>query len=236
MRPEFILVIPTLGARGLVFRLLSALELDRPVRLLVDDRPGLAVAEKWNAGLDLALEIGVPAIFLNDDILPWPGALATLFLSRGELVTGETTVNLPRLDVEPQVGSRGGFALFLLAPTAIQRLEAWERERWPEEPWEGYRPGRFDQLFAPAYFEDSDLYYRLKLAGVEEEIVPARYYHELTAGPNGGCFVGCISTMADPERWKRHRRIIQRNGDRYLAKWGGKPGEERFTVPFDGKI
>lgn len=231
MKPEFVLVIPTLGARGLVFRLLSEVELDRPVRLLVDDRPGVTVAEKWNDGLDLALELGVPVVFANDDIVPWPGAIARLLESKGDLVTGETTVNMPN-GAEPKVGSRGGFALFMLRASAVQRLEALERERWPEDPWPGYRPGRFDQNFAPAYFEDSDFYYRLKLAGVEEEIVPAHYYHELTAGPNGGCFVGCISTMVDPERWKRHRRVIQRNGDRYLAKWGGKPGEERFRMPF----
>jgi len=92
-----------------------------------------------------------------------------------------------------------------------------------EECWRAV--GEYDELLWPAYFEDNDYHYRMRLAGLDY-VVPA-----------GGAVthVGSATLHALPEV---HRRTVDHhfrlNQAYYVRKWGGLPGEERFTRPFDG--
>ena len=81
--------------------------------------------------------------------------------------------------------------------------------------------GRFDDEFYPAYFEDSDYIYRVKLAGLLHEV-------DDTLTPvvkRENC-----STNKDRSLFDGH---FQRNRERYIAKWGNSPLLETFTKPFD---
>ncbi len=99
------------------------------------------------------------------------------------------------------------FALFLLTRRATDLI------------------GPFDEGFYPAYFEDNDYRYRLKLAGHEVVRVPGCTYDH----------VGSATLKAKRSHEQvRHWEDFARNRARYVAKWGGLPGEETFAVPFDG--
>jgi len=240
-RPEAVVVIPTLGVKGFVFRLLNHLEVDRPVVFEINDSPSLSVAAKWNIGLARAIALECPALFLNDDILPWPGAVAAMLDSPAKFVTGITTRNLPG-EGPPQKQTSGGFSMFCLKHTASVGLAEFEEWTWLEsgvsslieEHWPSNHPryGYFDENFHPAYFEDSDYYHRLKVAGIKETVLEdAAYYHELTR-TGKKVMIGCSTNLGCPERWSRHERWFALNHERYMLKWDGEPHNEKNTRPF----
>jgi hypothetical protein len=108
--------------------------------------------------------------------------------------------------------------------------------------------GPFDEAYYPVYFEDTDYRYRCKLAGVvinewpfieserldHETFGRARYTTGFEHGwrhTDGRGYQGWTGEKAAwfQQRWEKNR-------DRYIAKWGGTVGEEKFTQPFDGKV
>jgi GT2 family glycosyltransferase len=80
--------------------------------------------------------------------------------------------------------------------------------------------GFFDEEFFPAYFEDNDYLYRCKLAGVDVKnrvlLNPIVYRNSMTISKDASLNNGYM-----------------KNQERYILKWGGMPGEERFTTPFN---
>lgn len=92
--------------------------------------------------------------------------------------------------------------------------------------WAYARVGPFDIKFKPAYFEDNDYDYRLRiLAGlIREEVPEATFDH-----------VGSATLKAmTPEQQARHHMRFSENERYYLNKWGGLPGNERFMKEFEG--
>lgn len=80
--------------------------------------------------------------------------------------------------------------------------------------------GRFDEEFYPAYFEDSDYIYRIKLAGLLHEID----YELSPLVQRTGSSTNKDRTLFDG--------YFQKNRERYIAKWGNSPLLETFTTPF----
>lgn len=80
--------------------------------------------------------------------------------------------------------------------------------------------GTFDAGFYPAYYEDNDYLYRLKLLAIEtvnSEVLNAKVWRESE------------SIKKDPGL----NVNFEKNKNRYLLKWGGLPGEEKYTTPFN---
>jgi GT2 family glycosyltransferase len=80
--------------------------------------------------------------------------------------------------------------------------------------------GLFDEKFFPAYFEDCDYQYRMKLKDVKVDyprlLIPATYRTS-------------SSIKEDPslnENYQANRRY-------YIKKWGGEPFRETFKTPFN---
>lgn len=80
--------------------------------------------------------------------------------------------------------------------------------------------GKFDETFYPAYFEDSDYAYRMKLANCSQ----------------------LYDTFFDPILYRnsmtlqKDRSINDKfmdNQNYFIKKWGGEPGKEMFSTPFD---
>ena len=87
--------------------------------------------------------------------------------------------------------------------------------------------GFFDEQFEPAYHEDSDMVYRIKLAGERFVATPtARYFHlgQVT-------LKGSISEKQE-EFLSSTRILMNESMERYKKKWGGLPGQEAFTAPY----
>lgn len=106
-------------------------------------------------------------------------------------------------------GNGGGFNVFFM-----NRPELW------------LESGGFDEAFAPAYFEDDDAYHRLNLMGLPRVRVQLLDWSHETS-----------STLhTSNEEYKRnHWCCFFRNQLYYQKKWGGLPGQELFSVPFNAK-
>lgn len=101
----------------------------------------------------------------------------------------------------------------------IATMYDWSVFIMPHNTWS--RIGTFDESFYPAYCEDSDYEYRMKLAGIEvfktPEIFPQTYRVSMT-------------THKEPEKY---RHLFAKNKVIYRKKWGGDPGEEKFKKAFN---
>lgn len=88
--------------------------------------------------------------------------------------------------------------------------------------------GMYDEGFFPLYFADNDYARRMQLAGIGSGIVGAG----VTAGHWGSATMKAYEGV----QVARHHETFGRCEQYYVKKWGGKPGNERFTVPFGTKI
>lgn len=89
------------------------------------------------------------------------------------------------------------------------------------------RVGLFDTWsYHPIYFEDTDYAYRCHLSGVEVRIDDL----DVTEGADG--FEHSVTTQADPVIGAANNRTWQLNEQAYIRKWGGIPGDERYTTPW----
>lgn len=85
------------------------------------------------------------------------------------------------------------------------------------------KAGYYDENFYPAYYEDCDYDIRLKLAGVPRGQIASPVEH-----------VGWATTR-ELQNQSEHNEWLRRNYEYFCQKWGGAPGSESFTSPFDGR-
>ena len=82
--------------------------------------------------------------------------------------------------------------------------------------------GMMDENFFPAYYEDNDHRYRMKLVGLQWEMFPLSYKHKVS------------STLKSRKEFKvKNKTTFQKNFEYYVKKWGGIPGAEKFKSPFN---
>lgn len=95
--------------------------------------------------------------------------------------------------------------------------------------------GSFDEAFTPAYLEDSDMNYRIKLAGLRGVSCRAAVFYDYDRGTLKG-LLNCAPehVIESATILANLRASITKNDDRYIRKWGGLGGEESFTMPFNG--
>ena len=90
-----------------------------------------------------------------------------------------------------------------------------------KEVWEVV--GEMDELFAPAYFEDNDYHYRMKLLEIPAIVLPiALFYHYGSRTQNEAIGEPIVTSP-----------MFEQNRAKYVKKWGGLPGEEKFTIPYN---
>lgn len=105
--------------------------------------------------------------------------------------------------------SGNAFSLFLL-----------RRDLWA-------KLGGFDEQFFPAYFEDNDFFRRMQLIEHAIHTVPEASYDHVGSST--------LKRYTADETLQHHSQF-RANRDYYYRKWGGLPGEEVYTAPFNGKI
>lgn len=88
--------------------------------------------------------------------------------------------------------------------------------------------GLFDENFYPAYFEDCDHYRRMMLAGMKDVRVPG---FECVHGE--APYWGSSTIKSDPELNKKNEKTFGNLHRYYVNKWGGEPGKETYTKPFN---
>lgn len=83
--------------------------------------------------------------------------------------------------------------------------------------------GPFDEQFEPAYNEDNDMHYRIKLRGkIALKTASAKFYH-----------YGSRTIKSDLELEQANIYTHGLNNMRYKAKWGGMPHQEVFKTPYN---
>lgn len=80
--------------------------------------------------------------------------------------------------------------------------------------------GVFDTSFYPAYYEDSDYLYRMKLLGIRQDVIPA-------LNPK---------VFRQSQTYEKNNKLVNdamaRNREIYIQKWGGLPLLETFKKPY----
>ena len=95
---------------------------------------------------------------------------------------------------------------------------------WANRPGKWLAMGGFDESFYPAYYEDNDANRRLELTGLHRtKVTLPGWSHDNS------------STLHDgSDAYKQaHWSAFNRNALYYQRKWGGMPGCETFTTPFN---
>lgn len=81
--------------------------------------------------------------------------------------------------------------------------------------------GEFDETFYPAYYEDSDYLYRMKLKGIRQDV-------DETLNPE--VIRISMTQERDPELVNESMRV---NRERYIEKWGNSPLLETYLTPYN---
>ena len=198
---------------------------------IVYNNTNIGCASSWNQGIKIAIEeYNIDyAVVLNNDILLHKDCIdnmiSNLICGGFPFVSGMDVckecakpfdvLNLKTPDKKFVVDAPE-FSCYALN---IKLLEIMKDK---EKGFEEY-PGLFDQKYYPAYFEDNDFHRRLKLIGMRAvKINTALYYHYGSRTIKENDDVKVISDT-----------YYLTNKQRYIEKWGGKPGKEKFKIPFD---
>jgi len=156
----------------------------------------LGVAASWNK---FHTEIKRDFIIIaNDDVAVHYNTIEAMYLA--------AKANQDEPMVYGNGASGNAYSLFMLRKWAFDKI------------------GPFDERFYPAYFEDNDYAYRLKLAGYTGQF----HAHDATYDHVGS---STLKKYSEHEMTAHHHRF-RNNREYYITKWGGVPGEEKYTTPF----
>lgn len=159
----------------------------------------LGVSASWNVGITSLFEDEslTHVLVLNDDI---------------SLGTTQLKEILEVLDANPDKWMLVGPYYWSVYAISRDGAKAMELE-----------PGKyFDEQFYPAYFEDNDFHWRMRL------IDESRYLGGISAfSPEK--FINSGSLAKDPTL----NKTFDQNRRYYISKWGGAPGRERYRTPFN---
>jgi len=187
---------------------------------LITNKRNEGVARSWNDGIRMAKNrLGCDTFFIpNNDILlkkctidrmievlekPDVG-MVTAFNVKGEVDKPE---DLKKYDVpiRQKLTEAPDFSCFMLNNQTIREI------------------GYFDENFWPAYFEDNDYHYRMKIAGLKAlKDSQSLYYH-----------FGSQTIKNSPNVQKISNEYYLQNKAYYVKKWGGEPGNETYQTPFN---
>jgi hypothetical protein len=154
----------------------------------------LGVAKSWNYLINQLNQ----CIISNDDVVFGLNDIE-MFLEAADANPGSIL-----LETNHPVG---GFSTFY-----VNRPELW------------LSMGGFDELFAPAYFEDNDCRWRLLVANNPAvKVNLPSWSHDNSSTLHRG----------DDHYKRMHWCCFERNKAYYQVKWGGLPGKEQFTTAFN---
>jgi len=179
------------------------------VEFFVEDNwnENIGVSKAWNKFIGAGIASRADAVLIcNDDVIWRPGSFAKLIEAWER--RSEDTILLTGVshDTEPGLHEAPDYSCFLFNPREMLGVI-----------------GLFDENFTPAYFEDNDSHYRIKLAGKKAYCcAEARVDHK-----------GSQTQNADPQKPVVTSQMFEANRDYYSRKWGGWPGQETFVHPFN---
>lgn len=209
-----VLILPILNRWDLAEQMLASI--DVPVdRVVIVDNGGVVPKEReairplMNLGFSGGINAGISQ---TPDAEWWMWAGADVTFGAGDLTNIAHLIEDTR---NPRVvtGDRSDERLLRFAYAALNRqaIEA---------------VGLLDEwTFYPAYFDDDDYQYRCTQGGVEWVTYNGAIAHRRSS-----------TIHSSPELAAENARTFPENAQRYTAKWGGPPGSERFSRPWDKPV
>jgi len=161
-------------------------------KLFVVYRPikNLGVAGSWNVILDYADKVKATHVLMLND---------DVYLGKNE----DEVVTLIRLWKDlPFFNSEMNWSSWIMNVDAYKKI------------------GKFDENIFPAYFEDNDYCYRMRLLGLERIN---------TSLLNPVIYRNSMTIAKDPTL----NQSFHKNREYYISKWGGEPNKEIYTTPFN---
>jgi GT2 family glycosyltransferase len=176
------------------------------------------VSRAWNEGIKLGLSKGYTEflvlsddIILLDDIDNLVQEFHRLQKEEDYLILSGRRIIDGMMNINTQEGATKltgcDFACFAFSKKLIDKI------------------GYFDEKFYPAYFEDNDMDYRIKLAKYHSGSSPLLRF--VTRGSV------TLEILGDTDKGKQIKEGFVRNKEYYLKKWGGIPSQETFITPFN---
>lgn len=161
-----------------------------PNMILIRPEKNIGVAASWNELAKMAFTIKIPNIVLLND----------------DVISGKKEKDIADFIAanadKDLITTTGDWCIFIL----------------PEKTF--LKVGDFDETFFPAYYEDNDYAYRMKLLDMN-------ITHDSYLSP----FI-FRKSMTIQKNWDLNKDY-DKNKNYYIEKWGGEPGKEIFKTPFD---
>lgn len=206
---RFVVAIPTLNRADLLNEALTNYFIDFKETLIVicdngnqeivsrehnfeilRSRTNLGVAKSWNLLMEFAEKQGATHVLMLND----------------DIYLGKTEIQIQSV---LQVWKNMAF---------INSYQQWSAYVLTVQAWKEF--GKFDENIFPAYFEDNDAHYRMKLLDMNmvytEKLNPAIFRNSMTI-----------------EKDASLNENFLKNRSYYIKKWGGAPGNEKYLVPFN---
>jgi GT2 family glycosyltransferase len=184
--------------------------------------------EQWgfqrsvNFGANYFFEMGFDYVLvLNNDVTIHPKSIVNLIarMEKGDVVMATCMDVRGEMDMDEMKADR------------IGELSDVFKEKVPDSPHPNFSAfmmgvngwkeiGEFDEIFEPAYYEDNDYHYRIKLAGkIAITHPPAMFYH--------------YGSRTQMEALGRPLTESGNQHAQYIRKWGGSPNAEKYNLPFN---
>lgn len=204
------IVVPTLNNFEGLAKLIASISETVPYHIFVipNWEGNRGVAASWNEGAKKAISVGCTEIaFINDDVTLSPLTLQLMSFCLSEHPYAAVVTGTDSRKVKPgdqDICFNPDYACFMMTAGSYSFI------------------GEFDENFTPAYFEDNDHHYRVKLAGKDAlRLNRLVFEHE-----------GSATQFKDKKYPVVPSLMFENNRDYYVKKWGGVPGRERYTSPY----
>lgn len=156
-------------------------------------KTNLGVAKSWNLLMEFAEKQGATHVLMLND----------------DVYLGKTETQIQTV---LQIWKNMAF---------INSYQQWSSYILTVQAWKEF--GKFDENIFPAYFEDNDAHYRMKLLDMNmvytEKLNPVIFRSSMTIEKDASL----------NENFFKNRRY-------YIQKWGGAPDQEKFSIPFNGNL
>lgn len=192
------------------------------IKIIPNYRENQCLSSAWNEGLEWSLKRHHSfSLIINDDILFSPQCIDNMVASFLKLETTNQCVMITGNNVRGLFDDP--YEIFSYATDVKAYQENPDFACFMVRPTIVYRVGFFDENFTPAYFEDNDYHYRIRLAGLNAfNNVSAPYFHYGSQTQNAVASMPVVHPFA-----------FDLNHSYYRDKWGGSPGEESYTHPYN---
>lgn len=193
--------------------------LQNDIRIVIMHAPyNRGVAKSWNHGISYAIKNFNSQYFFipNNDIVLEKDTIEKLYndLQLPKILMATATnindgknsaIDLVdyRLPAIQELTENPDFSCFMIKKKTIENI------------------GYFDENFFPAYFEDNDYHYRIKIAG----------YKAIKDNQNIYFHYGSMTVKENQEVRMMNNGLYLHNKERFRKKWGGYPGEETLMIP-----